>query len=80
MQQEVDLIEAVVGAMNREIARTSADPRTRFEEIKKAVEQNVDMKVWREKFTSDDPDDGDFFEGFAWTGLLEAAHAEMWPR
>ena len=47
---------------------------------KKAVEQNVDMKVWREKFTSDNPDDRDFFEGFAWTGLLEAAHAEMWPR
>ena len=23
---------------------------------------------------------GDFFEVFAWPGLIEAVHAEMWPR
>jgi cyclase len=80
VQREVELIEAVVGAMNREIGRTSADPQKRFNEIKKAVEQTVDMKAWRQKFAGDDTNDWEFFEVFAWPGLLEAAHAEMWPR
>jgi glyoxylase-like metal-dependent hydrolase (beta-lactamase superfamily II) len=80
VQREVELIEAVVGAMNREIGRTSADPQKRFNEIKKAVEQIVDMKAWRQKFAGDDTHEGEFFEVFAGPGLLEAAHAEMWPR
>lgn len=44
------------------------------------MEKSVDMKVWEQKFAGDDPNDRDFFEVFAWPGLLEAAHAEMWPR
>jgi len=80
VQQELELIEAVVAAVNQEIGRTTSDPQTRYEEIKKAVEQNVDEKAWQKKFAGDDPNDGDFFESFAWPGLLAAAHAEMWPR
>jgi len=80
VQQETELIEAVIAAMNQEIGRTNASPQRRFDEIKKAVEQNVDEKAWRQKFAGDDPDEGDFFDVFAWPGLLEAAHAEMWPR
>jgi cyclase len=80
LQQESELIEAVVEAMNVEIGRTNAGPQKRFDEIKKAVEKNVDMKAWEQKFASDDASDRDFFEVFAWPGLLEAAHAEMWPR
>jgi cyclase len=80
VQQEIELIEAVIAAMNQEIGRTSASPDKRFDEIKKAVEQNVGMNTWRQKFAGDDPRDRDFFEVFAWPGLLEAAHAEMWPR
>src|SRR5882724_9352886 len=37
VQQEIELIEAVIGAMNPEIGRTSANPQTRFDEIKKAI-------------------------------------------
>jgi glyoxylase-like metal-dependent hydrolase (beta-lactamase superfamily II) len=80
VQQEIGLIEAVVAAVNQEIGRTSADPRTRLDEIKKAVEQNVDMKAWRQKFAGDDPNNRDFFEVFTWPSLIEAAHAELWPR
>jgi glyoxylase-like metal-dependent hydrolase (beta-lactamase superfamily II) len=80
LRQEIGLIESVVEAMNREMARTSLDPKTRFTEIKKAVEQHVDMSAWRQKFAGNDPTDRDFFEVFAWPGLLQAAHAEMWPR
>ena len=80
VQQEVQLIEVVVAAMNQEIGRTNAEPQKRFDEIRNAVEKSVDMKVWEQKFAGDDPNDRDFFEFFAWPGLLEAAHAEMWPR
>jgi len=80
VQMEAALIEAVIEAMNKEIARTSADPKTRLEGIKTAVERSVDVKAWRQKFAGDDPNEGEFFEGFTWPGLLEAALAEMWPR
>lgn len=80
VQQEIALIETVVAAMNREIGRTNSEPKTRFPEIKKAVEQAVDMRVWQQKFAGDDPREREFFEVFAWPGLLEAAHAELWPR
>jgi cyclase len=80
VQQEIGLLEAVVGAMNREIGRTSTEPKARFSEIKKAVEQAVDMRMWQQKFAGNDPSEREFFEVFAWPGLLEAAHAEMWPR
>jgi cyclase len=80
VQQEIELIEVVIAAINQEIGRTNADPHRRFDEIKKAVERNVDVNAWRQKFAGDDPNDRDFFEVFTWPGLLEAAHAEMWPR
>ena len=66
--------------MSREIARTSASPQARLAEITKAVERNVDRNAWRQKFAGDNPSDRDFFEVFAWPGLIEAVHAEMWPR
>ncbi len=80
LQQEIDLIEAVIAAMNQEIGRTNADPHRKLDEIKKAVERNVDEKAWGKKFAGDDPNEREFFESWAWPGLLEAAHAEMWPR
>jgi cyclase len=80
VQQEIDLMETVIAAMNQEIGRTNADPHRRFDEIKKAVERTVDVNAWRQKFAGDDPNDQQFFEVFSWPGLLEAAHAEMWPR
>lgn len=73
------MIEAVVEAMNREIGRTSDAPH-RYDEIKKAIEQTVDRDAWRQKFVGNNPRDREFFEVFAWPGLIEAAHAEMWPR
>jgi len=80
VRQEIELLEAVIAAMAQEIGRTSASPQNRFEAIKKGVEQNVDVKAWRQKFAGDDPQNQEFFDVFSWPGLLEAAHAEMWPR
>jgi len=80
VQMEIELMSAVVEAMTQEIARTSADPQNRFEEIKKAVEQHVDKDAWARKFGGEDQDERDFFVEFSWPGLLQAVHAEMWPR
>jgi cyclase len=80
MQQEIAFLQAVIAAINQEIQRSNTGPQRRFDEIKKSVEQNVDVNEWRQKFAGDDPDNREFFDGFAWSGLLEAAHAEMWPR
>jgi glyoxylase-like metal-dependent hydrolase (beta-lactamase superfamily II) len=80
VRQEIELLEAVIAAMAQEIERTSASPQNRFDEIKKGVEQNIDVKAWRQKFAGDNPQNKEFFDVFSWPGLLEAAHAEMWPR
>lgn len=80
VQLEIDLLQAVVSAMTQEIARTSADPQARFEEIKRAVEKQVDKSVWSRRFAPDDADERDFFEDFSWPGLLLAVHSELWPR
>jgi len=80
VQMEIELLQAVVSAMTQEIARTSADPQARFEEIKRAVEKQVDKSAWSRRFAPDDADERDFFEDFSWPGLLLAVHAELWPR
>jgi cyclase len=80
LQQEIAFLQVVVAAMNAEIGRTSDRPERRLEQIKKAIEQHVDVKAWRQKFAGDDPNERDFFDSFAWPGVIEAALAEMWPR
>jgi glyoxylase-like metal-dependent hydrolase (beta-lactamase superfamily II) len=78
--QEIEFIEAVVWAINQEIARSIANPHKRLDEIKKAVARDVDVNAWRQKFAGDDPANRDFFDSFSLPGLIEAAHAELWPR
>jgi Zn-dependent hydrolases, including glyoxylases len=80
VQEEIAFIETVVDAMSTEIGRTTADPRTRMEQIKKIVEQNINIEDWRNKFSGGNPDNRDFFDTFSWPGLVEATHAEMWTR
>ena len=38
------------------------------------------VAAWREKFAGDDEETGDFFEGFALDGAINAAYAAMWGR
>jgi len=80
LRPEITLIEAVVAGMNQEIRRSMEGAQRRFNEIRKAAEQNVDKNAWRQQFAGDDPNDRDSFDVFTWPGLIEAAHAEMWPR
>jgi hypothetical protein len=50
----------------REIGRTSSEPQKRFDQIKKAVEQKVDVKAWSQTFAGDNPNEREFFEVFSW--------------
>jgi glyoxylase-like metal-dependent hydrolase (beta-lactamase superfamily II) len=79
LRQETELIDAVVAAMNRAMSH-SVYPQKSFGEMKQEVEHEVDVKAWTRKFAGDDANEADFFESYAWPGLLEAAFAEMWPR
>jgi len=45
VQTEIELLSTVEEAMTKEIARTSADPQSRFEEIKKEVDTAVEFAV-----------------------------------
>jgi hypothetical protein len=53
------------------------DPKSTLTEIEKAVDRDVGMKKWGERFTGANADDEDFFEGFSWPGLIETALAEI---
>jgi cyclase len=74
----IELLETVVTAVDREIAR--APSRKDAAAVKSAVLKSLDVAALRAKFAGTDHDDGDFFENFALAGAIDAAHAEMWPR
>jgi cyclase len=80
VQQETDFLQAMIRVINQEIARSAVTPHRRLDDLKKAVTQSPDLNAWRQKFAGDDPDNRDFFDTFSVPGLIEAAHAELWPR
>ena len=80
VEMEIAFLEAVVGAITDEIGRSITTPHRRLDEIKMAVAKNADLDSWRQKFAGDDPENRDFFDSFSVTGVVEAAHAELWPQ
>lgn len=80
VEMEIAFLAAVVGAINDEIGRSGATAHRRLPEIKLAVAKNAGIDFWRQQFAGDDPENRDFFDSFALTGVVEAAHAELWPQ
>jgi cyclase len=80
VQLEIDFLTAVVRAIDQDIQVHGTGAKRRLEEIRKSVEQNINLEAWRKKFAGDDPDSRDFFDSFSWPGVIDAAHAELWPR
>jgi hypothetical protein len=74
----IALLETVVGAVDREIARQPS--RKDGAAVKSAVLKAIDVAGLRAQFAGTDQEDGSFFEDFALAGAIDAAHAEMWPR
>lgn len=80
VEMEIAFLGAVVAAVTDEIGRSGATAHRRLPEIKAAVAKNADIDSWRQKFAGDNPENRDFFDSFALTGVVEAAHAELWPQ
>jgi cyclase len=80
VQLEIDFLTAVVQAIDQYIMGNGAGAKRHLEEMRTFVEKNVDMSAWRQKFAGDDADARDFFDSFSGPGVVDAAHAEMWPR
>jgi cyclase len=80
VQLEIDFLTAVVQAIDQYILGNGAGAKRHLEEMRKFVEKSIDMAGWRQKFAGDDADARDFFDSFSGPGVVDAAHAEMWPR
>jgi len=79
LDQVIEFLRVVVIQVDQEIHRTGSGPRN-LEAVKKAVLSNVNVAAWRERFAGDDQDSREFFDSFSLSGLITAAHAELWPR
>ncbi len=80
VEMEIAFLQAVVVAITDEIGRSTTSAHRRLPEVKAAVAKNADIDSWRLKFAGNDPDNRDFFDSFSLTGVVEAAHAELWPQ
>jgi glyoxylase-like metal-dependent hydrolase (beta-lactamase superfamily II) len=79
LEQVIAFLRVVVSEVDKEVHRTGNGGRS-LEQVKKAVSERVDLASWRQRFAGDDKENRDFFDGFAVTGLVTAAYAELWPR
>jgi cyclase len=72
---EIDFLKAVVAAVDK----NEYDPNARKspEDMQKAVEAAIDVAAWRQTFAGDDKDDIDFFNDFAFSGVVKAAYYQM---
>lgn len=72
-------MKTIVAEVRKDVIQIGGGSR-KYPEIQAAVEKNIDLASWRQRFAGDDPDNKDFFDTFTLPGLVEAAHAELWPR
>lgn len=79
LAQVIEFIRAVVAEVGRETYRVGSGPRN-LEAVREGVLKKIDVAAWRKRFAGDDPDNADFFDGFALSGLITAAYAETWRR
>jgi cyclase len=79
LQRVIDFVEAVLPVVSREVHRASN--RSNHDTVKAAVVAAFDVSPWRQAFTGgQDPGNLEYFDDFAWPGLIKAAHAELWRR
>jgi glyoxylase-like metal-dependent hydrolase (beta-lactamase superfamily II) len=79
LRRVIDFVEAVLPVVSREVHR--AKNRSSLDEVKAAVNAAFDVSPWRQAFTGgQDPGNLEYFDGFAWPGLIKAALAVLWRR
>jgi glyoxylase-like metal-dependent hydrolase (beta-lactamase superfamily II) len=79
LNQVIDFVQTVASQVSIEVYRLGNNARN-LDDVQKAVEKDIDVNAWRQRFAGDDKDNRDFFDGFSFPGLVRAAHAEAWRR
>ena len=79
LKQVTDFVQTVTSQVSLEVYRIGNGPRN-LEAVREAVQKDIDMNAWRQRFAGDDQDNRDFFDGFSLPGLITAAYAEVWGR
>jgi cyclase len=69
---------AVIGAVEQQVAAIGTGQHN-LASVREAVQKTFDVAPWRDRFAGSDPANRDFFET-AYTGLITAAHAEIWGK
>lgn len=72
----IEFLETVTAEVDRQVYLVGNGFRN-LEKVRAAVEQNVDVAKWRQKFAGTDKDDVEFFDTFSWPGVVTAAHAQI---
>lgn len=73
-----EFLQTVVSEVSKQINRIGNGQRN-LEPVREAVQKNLDVSSWRQKFAGNDKDNQDFFDT-TFAGLLTAAHVEHWGR
>jgi len=71
----IDLLDVVTQEVGKETHRLGSGPAT-LAAVREAVQKNIDVKSWRDKFANGVKEEDDAFDG-TFAALLTAAHAEV---
>jgi glyoxylase-like metal-dependent hydrolase (beta-lactamase superfamily II) len=69
---------AVIAAVEQQVAILGNGQRN-LAVVREAVQKTLDVAPWRDRFAGADTDNRDFFDT-TYTGLITAAHAEIWGK
>ncbi len=75
LNMTIDFLQDVVSSVDKLLYDPTASKSV--EEMQKAVEKDIDVAGWRQKFAGDNKDDQDFFNDFSFTGTIKAAYNKM---
>jgi glyoxylase-like metal-dependent hydrolase (beta-lactamase superfamily II) len=76
----IDLLTGFTNAVITEVGKQInliGNGQRNLEPVRQAVQKNLDVSAWRQKFAGNDKDNQDFFDT-TYAGLITAAHAEVW--
>jgi glyoxylase-like metal-dependent hydrolase (beta-lactamase superfamily II) len=77
--QVIDFVQTVVAQVSLEVYRIGNGSRN-LEAVREAVQKDVDIEAWRQRFAGNDKDNRDLFDSFSLPGLITAAWTEVWGR
>ena len=75
----IDFLRAVVTAVDQEIHRIGNGSQ-KLADVKEGIRARFPVAQWRKRFAGTDKEAADFFDGFAFDGVVTAAYAALWPR